>query len=197
MLTPAGSTSLTAQIIGPEHRHGCRWRPRRSAHPAWRPLRPSPRHESCTYDGHVVGVGCERLEVAHLAGENRPTRLGNGDDEGIDGRSPLRRGAQRAGSPSEVFGEIRGDIAGLQEPVCDSVVLRPAAEALDEDHGRNHGRPEALASEDHDQRSGILTPSGQSGDASRIQDQSRHDARLASSGRRICQATASTLATAA
>ena len=172
---------------------------RRTAHPAWRPLRlrRSPRHDSCTDDGHVVGVGCQRPEITGIASEDRSAGLGHGDDQGIDGRSPLRRGAQRAGSASEMVGEVLGDIAGLQEPVCDSVVLRPAAEALDEDHGRNHGRPDALASEDHYQRSGILTASGQSGNASRIQDQSRHDARLASSGRRACRAAASALATAA
>ena len=160
-------------------------------------LRRRPRPASCANDRYVRCVGCERPEVTDVAGENRPTRLGNGDDERIDGRSSLRGGAQYAGSASEVLGDLVDDVAGFQEPVRNGVVLRAAAEALDEDHGRHHGRPDALANEDGDQRSGILAPSGEARYASGVQHQSRHDARLASPGRLTWSATASALATAA
>jgi hypothetical protein len=157
----------------------------------------APAPASCADNRYVRGVGCERPEITDIAGENRPAQLCKGDDEGVDGRSPLRGGAQDAGSASKLLGDLFNDVAGLQEPVRDSVVLRAAAEALDKDHGRHHGRPDTLAHEDGNERSSVLASSGEARYASGVQYQSAHDARLASRGRRTFSATASALAIAA
>jgi len=85
-----------------------------------------------------------------------PLGDGDGDGEGINDRTLLRGGAHHAGSASEVLGDLIEDVAGLQEPVRDGVVLRAVAQALDQDHGR----PGALANEHGDQRSSVLAPSG-------------------------------------
>jgi hypothetical protein len=140
---------------------------------------------------------CNSVEDLVLFPLDPTIRLGNGDDEGIDGRSPLRGGAQDAGSASEVLGDLIEEVADLQEPARDGVVLRAAAEALGQDHGRHHRRPDALAEEDGDQRSGVLAPSGQTRYASGVQDQAVHDAWLASPDRPTWSATASALAIAA
>jgi hypothetical protein len=45
---------------------------------------------SCANDGDGVGMGCERLEITDVASEDRSARLGQGDDQGVNGRSALR-----------------------------------------------------------------------------------------------------------
>jgi hypothetical protein len=155
------------------------------------------RGASSANDGHRVGMGCQRPEITDVASEDRSARLGHSDDQGINGRSAPRRGAQHTGSASEVFGELFGDIADLEEPVRDGVVSQLSGEALNENHRRNYWRPDALTSEDHDQGGGIWAPPGQAGHASGVENQLRHDTRLASSARRTCRAAASALATAA
>jgi hypothetical protein len=62
---------------------------------------------SCVNHGHSVGMGCQRPEITDVANEDRSAGLGHGDDQGVNGRSALRRGAQHAGSASEAWQEFR------------------------------------------------------------------------------------------
>ncbi len=151
---------------------------------------------SCVHNGHVVCVCGQSSQINQVATEDGATGLGHGDDECIDGRSPLRRSAQDASSASKVLGDVLGDVADSQEPVRDGVMLRPTAEALDEDHRGNHWWPDAVTREGRNHGGGVLVPSCQSGHASGVEDEVGHEARLPAWERRTCWATASALARA-
>jgi hypothetical protein len=52
-------------------------------------------------------MGCQRPEITDVANEDRSAELGHGDDQGVNGRSALPRGAQHACSASEARQEFR------------------------------------------------------------------------------------------
>lgn len=69
------------------------------------------------FDGDIVGVSRQGIDVSPVAGEHRPSGLGEGHDEGIDGRSPSGLTSQLRRPASEGLGDAWFDDARLQEAV--------------------------------------------------------------------------------
>lgn len=93
---------------------------------------------------HTVRVHRERLEIVEIRSQSGAIGLRERHDQGVDGRTATRSSAQQRRAPRQRFGNLFHDIAGLQETVGQRVATRMTVQALNEDNGRNDGRPEAL-----------------------------------------------------
>lgn len=65
----------------------------------------------------MVGVSSQRLDIRLVAGEHRPSRLGEGDHEGIDRRSPSGLSPKLRRPASESLGDAWFEDARLEEAV--------------------------------------------------------------------------------
>lgn len=94
----------------------------------------------------------ERFDVGLVSGENGPVRLGERDDEGVDGGAGSSAAPELGGSPGHVGRDLWLDDAGLEESVRVGVSRWIAAERLDEDHRWDDRGPEPLVHEGADER---------------------------------------------
>lgn len=55
-------------------------------------------------DLDTVGVGGQRSEVLEIAGEDRSSRFGQSDDDGVHRRALASEGPKHTGSTGEAYG---------------------------------------------------------------------------------------------
>jgi hypothetical protein len=120
--------------------------------------RPAPpdRERSDDLDGNSAGVGGERFDVGSVTGENRPTGLGESNNESTDCGSGSGESAKLSCSPCCRLTHRRVDDAHLQESVSVGVASRVAVEGLDQHHRRHDRRPQFVCPKGSDERHSSL-----------------------------------------
>jgi len=118
--------------------------------------------------------GCEGgqgTEIPKVAAKDIAARLGDCNDQGVDGRSCPRLGAQGRGASGDAFRDALDDLAGLEKAVDVRVCALLAGEALHQ-HDRGHDRrPETLPPKRLDPREGVGVAAGQSRHPARVEDE--------------------------
>jgi hypothetical protein len=98
-------------------------------------------------------------------------RLGEGHDDGVDGRSPSSPCSKFACPPRDALGQDGIDVAALQQPVHVRVSSRSPGDRFRQDSGRHDRRPQSLAVERPDEprcSSGTL---GELAQSARVEDE--------------------------
>lgn len=90
----------------------------------------------------------ERLDVGFVSCQDSAARLGERDDEGVDGRAGSRAPPELGRSPGDGGRDLGLDDAGLEKPVHVGISRRVAVKRLDEHHRRHDGRPEPAATKE-------------------------------------------------
>jgi len=98
------------------------------------------------FDGHVAGARGKGFDVCLVARENRSTRLGESDHDGVDGRTLRGPPAQLCSPSRKVFGDAWLEYARLQQAIRVGVTPGAAVQRLDKNDGGDDGRPEVRGS---------------------------------------------------
>ena len=92
-------------------------------------------------DGHAISLRSKRLQVPEITAEHGAPRLGGSDDNGVHGRPPPGKGAQRGSATCARLWQHDPHIARLEELVGPRIPVRPATKALDKDNAGHDRRP--------------------------------------------------------
>jgi hypothetical protein len=92
-----------------------------------------------SFNQDVSGVARQSSQALAIAPQNRSAWLGHGDDQGIDGRPSVSHPAQMSCPPCARLQKYDLDVTCLEELISSGIMIRPAGEALDQDHAGTAG----------------------------------------------------------
>lgn len=110
------------------------------------------------FDGDIVGMSGEGLEVGSIAGQHGPARLGDRHDESVDSGARSSPAPEFGGSPGDDRADLSFDDAGLQEAVGIGIAPAITSQRLDEDHRRDDSWPQPGSAQRSEQRERGLRP---------------------------------------
>lgn len=76
-----------------------------------------------------------------IASEHGASWFGECNDESIDGRTTASVPSKQGCASSEVFGDLRRDVADLEKAVLPGVATSMTSKTLDQYHGGHEGWP--------------------------------------------------------
>lgn len=147
-------------------------------------------------DGDAIGVRGKCSKISKVTTQDGSVRLGRRDHDGVNRGTLTRARSERCGPPSEVCRQALDHVARLQQTVDERVGVLASHECLDEHDRWDDWRPEAVALEDGDERSALLSPSRQSADRAPVEDEIRHAVAVERRSLRIREDSASARASA-
>lgn len=112
-------------------------------------------------DADAVGVRRECSEILNITGEDDASRLGTGNDDGVDCGATAGAVAEFACAASKRHRQFLADVAGLEQPVHCGVIALTSRDRLDKDDGRNQRWPRSVSDKRADGGDCIPVPLGE------------------------------------
>ena len=111
-------------------------------------------------DEHAVGVSRKRLEVIGIGGEHRSVRLGERDDQRVDGRPAMSKPAQVRRSAGKRPRNSGGHVTGLEKPILVRLTPSVSFEGIRPARRWNHRWPQPLTAQRKNHCESVSRPFG-------------------------------------